>query len=72
MFRTLSKKHHPDRQTGSSEKMKTICQAYQLVKDPVARKILDEDQSIENCFDTVRRAKIIKDNPGIKLVLTYY
>ena len=42
IYRKLAAKHHPDRDSGSSDRMLEINQAYSILKDPRSRKSFDE------------------------------
>jgi DnaJ-related protein SCJ1 len=49
-YRTLSKKHHPDKSGGNEEKFLEVADAYETLSDPTTRKLYDQygHEGLEN------------------------
>lgn len=47
-YRRLAQEHHPDRDGGDAEKFKAVKEAYELLSDPVRRKLYDDSGDMDS------------------------
>lgn len=47
-YRRLAQEHHPDREGGDAEKFKAVKEAYELLSDPVRRKLYDDSGDMDS------------------------
>ena len=60
----IYKENHPGKNDETVEKKQTISHAYQILKNPISKKIFDLDLTIAKCMSTLRRAQIKEDYSG--------